>query len=73
SRTYFEPMYMQTAVRFCRDGVGVESEAHLTQPWINCFYDREDALKGRQILEEAVAASGKFPEDQKLMDAYLMW
>ncbi|MCW3126161.1 MAG: hypothetical protein JWO03_1819, partial [Bacteroidetes bacterium] len=44
SRTYFEPMYMQTAVRFCRDGVGVESEAHLTQPWINCFYDRDDAL-----------------------------
>jgi hypothetical protein len=72
-RTYFEPVYLQSAVRFCRDGVGVESDSLLSDKWIKCFYDRNDALKGRQVLADAIASTGKYPEDQKTyLDAYVI-
>jgi hypothetical protein len=53
--------------------VGVESDSLLSDKWIKCFYDRNDALKGRQVLADAIASTGKYPEDQKTyLDAYVI-
>lgn len=36
-------------------GITIQSEAKLDKKWANCFYSEEQALKARQILEDALS------------------
>ncbi len=35
-------------------GIFIQNEKKLDKKWINCFYSRDEALKARQLLEEAL-------------------
>ena len=35
-------------------GITIQSENKLNKRWINCFYSKEQAFKGRQILQDAI-------------------
>jgi hypothetical protein len=43
-----------------KGGITIHSEKNLQDNWINCFYNREQALKARAILEDAVMKKHKW-------------
>lgn len=41
-------------------GISISSENKLGEKWISCFYNREQALQGRQLLEDIISKKYKW-------------
>ncbi|MEO8823043.1 MAG: hypothetical protein ABI366_05665 [Ginsengibacter sp.] len=54
---------MPNCLNWYQGGISIENEDKLNQKWIDCFYSKEQALKGRQMLEDAIVK--KYNWDEK--------
>lgn len=54
---------MPNCLNWYQGGISIENEDKLNQKWIDCFYSKEQAYKGRQMLEDAIVK--KYNWDEK--------
>lgn len=45
-------------------GIGVQSAAKIDKKWINCFYSYDQAMKGRQMLDDVITKKYKWNEKE---------
>lgn len=45
-------------------GIGVQSATKIDKKWINCFYSYEQAMKGRQMLDDVITKKYKWDEKE---------
>lgn len=45
---------LPTCFKWYQGGIFVQSQKNLDKKWINCFYNEEQALQARQMMEDAV-------------------
>jgi len=70
-RTYFEPVYFQTILRFYQNGIGLEHQDYISNHWLRCFYDHDDALDAYKLMEQALEGMGSYPDAENYTDGYL--
>ena len=54
---------MPNCLNWYQGGISIENEDGLNKKWIDCFYSKEQAFKGRQMLEDAIVK--KYNWDEK--------
>lgn len=54
---------MPNCLNWYQGGISIENEDKLNKKWIDCFYSKEQANKGRQMLEDAIVK--KYNWDEK--------
>ncbi len=54
---------MPNCLNWYQGGISIENEDGLNKKWIDCFYSKEQAYKGRQMLEDAIVK--KYNWDEK--------
>ena len=54
---------MPNCLNWYQGGISIENEDKLNKKWIDCFYSKEQAYKGRQMLEDAIVK--KYNWDEK--------
>jgi hypothetical protein len=52
---------LPTCFTFYSGGVSVQDENKLTKKWIDCFYNREQALKARRLADRLIREHFKLP------------
>jgi hypothetical protein len=71
NRSSFMPMYLQTVFKFYQNGMSVVSEENMKEGWESCFYDHQDAEKGRKMLADAIQSMGQYPDAKNFTEGYL--
>jgi hypothetical protein len=54
---------LPNCLNWYQGGISIQNEDGLDKKWINCFYSKEQAYKGRQMLEDAIVK--KYNWDEK--------
>lgn len=55
---------LPTCFNWYKGGIGIVSKDKLGKAWIDCFYNKEEALKGRQLLENVISKKYKWDKTQ---------
>lgn len=55
---------LPTCLNWYQGGISIENEDKLNPKWIDCFYSKEQAYKGRQMLEDAIVKKYKWDEKE---------
>ncbi|MEJ7589596.1 MAG: hypothetical protein WKI04_18750 [Ferruginibacter sp.] len=56
---------LPTCFKWYRGGVSVTNKDKLEAKWLNCFYNKEQAIKGQQILERVISKKYKWNKEEK--------
>jgi len=54
---------LPSCLNWYQGGISIENEDKLNPKWVHCFYSKEQAYKGRQMLEDAIVK--KYNWDEK--------
>jgi len=55
---------LPSCLNWYQGGISIENEDKLNPKWIDCFYSKEQAYKGRQMLEDAIVKKYKWDEKE---------
>lgn len=55
---------LPTCLNWYQGGISIENEDKLNPKWIDCFYSKAQAYKGRQMLEDAIVKKYKWDEKE---------
>ncbi|MGN6266846.1 MAG: hypothetical protein ACTHM5_14270 [Ginsengibacter sp.] len=55
---------LPSCLNWYQGGISIENEDKLNPKWIDCFYSKAQAYKGRQMLEDAIVKKYKWDEKE---------
>ncbi len=55
---------LPTCFKWYSGGIGIVNKDKLSQGWINCFYNKNEAIKGQQILEKFISKKYKWDKSE---------
>lgn len=53
-----------TCFKWYRGGISITNKDKLSAKWINCFYNRDQAVEGQQLLENIISKKYKWNRDE---------
>lgn len=56
---------LPTCFKWYNGGIGIIAKEKLSQNWIDCFYNKKEAIKGQQVLENVIAKKYKWDKSEK--------
>ena len=55
---------LPTCFKWYKGGISITNKNKLESSWINCFYNKEDAIKGQQMLEKIISKKYKWNKEE---------
>ncbi len=55
---------LPTCFKWYRGGISVVGKDKLEDKWINCFYNKEQAIKGQQLIDEIITKKYKWNKEE---------